>query len=1301
MSTVAASDMNSTDATNSNAVTDCPDTALKAADASVDTDVDGNSTLDDIKDDSNSKSVDNKLSASESNEILGEPTTGTLTDLYNEISNGAGPVIYLTKDIYEYTNSYSYGVSVNKNNVVIDGQGCTIDGKNSARIFQVYSSYNNVTFRNINFINTRCTSSGGAIYATGSIIVENCNFSSSYSTYDGGAIHATNNLTVENCTFNDTSARNGGAIYSTSPMTIINSIFESCKANTGSTGDSNGGGAIFAGENTIIRGSKFKNTSAVAGGAILSRYNLTVDNCTFESCKSTADSTGVGGGAIQSRAFSSEINDRNWYIDITNSSFNDNSAIRSGGAVCIFNGKNQIRYVTVDNCRFESNTVSTTNAIYGGGALFMNSNCEMEVSSSYFFNNSAPNSEGGVIRFSSPLSFNNCEFYSNYANQGGVANAGQAVSFSATNCKFENNYAKDEGGALKIRNFVIDNCTFTNNTAAKGGAVVFRQGSGEISDSNFTKNNATSAGGAIYGDYRADALTIKTSVFDENTAKSGGALYADSTMATLNAVRFNNNVAERGGAVYVSSGKSSITNSNFFGNNATIEGGAIYVLAQNTELYSAFFSDNNALLGGAIYFKGDNGKIQRSNFLSNNAGNGTAIYWMGNSGNIIESTFDESNTASGAVYWHGQNGQITGSNFIGNKGVYVDSNGVVNFDSNTQRSASNDGYAVYIEGKSSFVSNTFNNLIINNGTITSDVYAITLNNETVVVSSGSRKVYTAIVDDKGNFIKLNETIYNVYDSNRLSTTFNGTHHVSDLNNISMGFHDVTSEGFIGTSLTNLNMKPGGILYLVLNLTVNQTNYGEKVVFTTVLVNTTQNGTIVLDINGILYDVPLVNGTAVLTLYNMAPNTYDVVATYVEYNATVHAELEILVELRNSTINVTANNITYGDIVSINVTVTNGSTGTVYLFVNNKMYILKLVNSTAQLNLTNVPGGDYTVFAIYNGDAYFKESYNSTDFTVSKVKPTINIEVNNITVDQNATIRVTMPDDIKGTYTVYVGDRVFTSNKTSLTLNVGGFSAGNETVRVVYIGDEKYTNATNSTVFEVSKKNMTIIVQASDIPVGDNETVTVIIPYNARSLILLKVNGTTYFGYATDGIAKFVISGLKEGVYNVSARYIEGPVYYNATNSTTFVVSKVAAYSFNVTAAGDSDLNAIINITLPSDIDGIVTVNFNGTNYTVNMVKGKGSLVVPGLTGGLYNGTAYLENDTKYIDGNRTFTVNLNTIVPTITLNYTYTIYVDDDAIIRVNIDKDATGNITLKVNSTAYTAEIIDGVATFNITGLE
>ncbi|MBR0270466.1 MAG: Ig-like domain repeat protein [Methanobrevibacter sp.] len=1126
-------------------------------------------------------SDDDVMEASDSDDLL----TGTYTDLNRRISNSPdGSTIYLNDDYSIYSAIYfSY-----RHDLIIDGQGHTIDANGNSRIFHLYSTSSNITFKNIKFING---------YAT-----------------------------------------EGGAIYSTIPLNVI--------------------------------------------------------NCTFEDNEATA--SGRGGGAIYFAQQDSTV------INITDSTFRRNTALQYGGAI-EFDNSNQPGYIAnIKNCVFEENTITGISAM-GGGAILVYRYVTVNIDSTKFINNSAKDSEGGAIRYSGTVTVNNSEFYSNNAIHGGALCFGQIYALNVYNSKFVDNYAKFQGGAVKARDFDMNNVTFINNTADEaGGALFSRSGVAVLADSQFINNTApTGAGLFIHGD--VSSISVVDTNFTHNIASAnGGGLYSNTpNMIAIAGANFINNLASNGGGAYIAKGRTSISVSKFEDNTASAEGGAIYIAAANNEVINSNFKNNTAQIGGAVYWNGDAGKLQGSTFISNNGINGSSVYWRSTNGNLINSNFDDTDSTGKSLQWHGTNGRISESRFIGNDTIFICQHASVSLDSNTQTSTSSEGYSVFNEGIASFASNTFNNLIYNNGTITSDTYIITLNNDTLISDINSAVIYTSVEDDNGNYIKLNKDLVNVFESQRLSTSFNNTHYVSTVNNIAIGYHNVSADDYAGLGLSDVNVMPGGILYLIINLTVNQTNYGEKVVFTTTVVNTTYNGTVDLAINDIHYNVTLINGTAVLTLYNMAPNTYDVIASYMDYNQTVTAEVEIKVELRNSTLSIIANNVYYGNITTINITVTNGTTGTVYVFVNNKMYILTLANSTAQLNLTGLSGNNYTAYAIYNGDSYFYSSYNQTSFTVYKHTPQINITVSDIHVGEIATIKVNLPSDITGTVFIDVDDDEYRYvNKSSITLYVNNLTAGNISVRVHYLGDNKYYEANNSASFNVTKKNMTIIVQTAPIPVGENETISVILPSDAKGLVLLDVNGTKYYAYANNTVAKFIISGLSRGVYNVTAEYAEGPIYNTATNTSSFFVYYIYAFDFNVSATTDSDLNVYVSISLPSDVDGDVVVEINGSNYTAHISKGKATVMIPNLNGGAYNGTVYLENDTKYGPSNRTFIVDLERVSPTVNVIYNSTIYVDDDAIIKVTVDSDATGNITITINNTDYTEKINNGEALFNITGL-
>lgn len=90
----------------------------------------------------------------------------------------------------------------------------------------------------------------------------------------------------------------------------------------------------------------------------------------------------------------------------------------------------------------------------------------------------------------------------------------------------------DEGGAVYCSsNLIMDNATFVNNNAKKGGAVYFSNGT--VTGSNFTGNHASSAGAiSTSGD-----LTVENTVFKDNSATDGSdnvVLIGDAKLTLIN-----------------------------------------------------------------------------------------------------------------------------------------------------------------------------------------------------------------------------------------------------------------------------------------------------------------------------------------------------------------------------------------------------------------------------------------------------------------------------------------------------------------------------------------------------------------------------------------------------------------------------------------------------------------------------------------------------------------------------------------------------------------------------------------------
>ena len=227
----------------------------------------------------------------------------------NDLINGSTSSEIQLEDDYEFrTSNDDNSLTVDRDNVVIDGKGHTIKGSTNTRnpAYGFYVTSKNVVIKNINFVN----------------------LGSSYKNKDGGAISSSsllNNLTVINCTFNNCWGEWGGAISHVSR--VDNCTFDYCYGDMG--------GAIYS--SSSVKNSKFTNCNALEGGAV---YSCTAVNCIF-----TNNNGGLGGAGRNS--------------GFINCTFDGNSA-SDGGAVYQYFSNNEIF-----NCTFINNHASGS-----GGALY-------------------------------------------------------------------------------------------------------------------------------------------------------------------------------------------------------------------------------------------------------------------------------------------------------------------------------------------------------------------------------------------------------------------------------------------------------------------------------------------------------------------------------------------------------------------------------------------------------------------------------------------------------------------------------------------------------------------------------------------------------------------------------------------------------------------------------------------------------------------------------------------------------------------------------------------------------------------
>ena len=409
------------------------------------------------------------------------------------------------------------------------------------------------------------------------------------------------------------------------------------------------------------------------------------------------------------------------------------------------------------------------------------------------------------------------------------------------------------------------------------------------------------------------------------------------------------------------------------------------------------------------------------------------------------------------------------------------------------------------------------------------------------------------------------------------------------------------------------------------------------------------GNIAVVVDGDKYDVAIVNGSAKLTLSDLPAGVYYIEAKYngnsivtESYNST-----KFTIDLIDSSIAVEAKDIKCGEEAVITATVTNGATGTVTFFVNGKTYVVDITDSVATLKIADLTTGDYPVFAYYNGDKYYKTSYNSTTFNVAKLASTTTVNVSDIKVGEDAVISIAVPEITSGVVSVTVGDAIYNvavvDGKGTLTLS--GLASGSYDVVAKFNGDDKYLASEDSAKFNVAKLASTIDIAVDNIKVGEDAVISVALPEDATGEVIISVNGKNYTVMTKYGMANVTISDLANGTYSVDVFYNGDDIYAPIKNSTAFTVSKVSDYNMTVDIADIvKGENATITVSVPEDGTGSVIVTINGTDYNGTVVNGTAKVIIPGLDEGSYKVVTFYTGDNKYdsMIVNGTITVNKNT-----------------------------------------------------------
>ena len=352
----------------------------------------------------------------------------------------------------------------------------------------------------------------------------------------------------------------------------------------------------------------------------------------------------------------------------------------------------------------------------------------------------------------------------------------------------------------------------------------------------------------------------------------------------------------------------------------------------------------------------------------------------------------------------------------------------------------------------------------------------------------------------------------------------------------------------------------------------------------------------------------------------------------------------------------------------------------------RLSILTEGGSSDKNEVALVNGIGKLTFTLNDVKANLKAEYNGVEdvinFTEAKVKPQMDIEYTNISVDDDEIITITLPDNATGEITLNLANVTQTQiiNGVKSTFTLSDLASGEYVGTVTYSGDDYYSSVVKDIKFNVDKYNSTTSISIGDIEVGHDVLITVTVSPSVTGNVTLIINSKEETLNLVDSKATYTIKSITRGDYTIKAQYNGNYKFLESGDDAKFNVDKLDT---DISIRAEDIVygeNAKVEITLNDDAGGNVTACVDGRNFTSNVENGKALINISNLNAGYKQFTVSYSGDNVYNPNNASASFNVAKA------NTPLTIRVDDikighDVTIEVTVKNGVTGNITITCNN--------------------
>jgi len=434
---------------------------------------------------------------------------------------------------------------------------------------------------------------------------------------------------------------------------------------------------------------------------------------------------------------------------------------------------------------------------------------------------------------------------------------------------------------------------------------------------------------------------------------------------------------------------------------------------------------------------------------------------------------------------------------------------------------------------------------------------------------------------------------------------------------------------------------------------------------------------------------------------------------------------------------------YGDVNTISGAYPVGATGKVTVTIGENTYNANIdENGSVVIDISDLKAGEYTAFFTYPGDAKYPALSGNTSFKVSYEIIGEYYNVYFLDLD-DAVYSLTLPEDAKGELQVCVyggydddlGDDVYdVIGKVQLLngkaeISIADLSIDEEKL----IGEHSFYIRYSGDDYEVSSLDDDVVIQqykliepeSTIFNLGEEIEYTFELPSTSSGVINVYLEGSDDVPVENltlvNGKATFSLTNKFMGI-----KYYKF-VYDDDFSFEEYVRAEV--WPENITVNHNcSDDESVMTVKLPNDAKGTFTIflwnhkhndSYHGENVSVSYTGNTASIPASKIANGEYSIENFIIDDEKYgtfrfIGTSHWFGIGVYTeitvsnsaedtkITP---VGAEMTVATSDitegeTATITITINKNATGNIVVKVAGKDYTAAISNGKATANVKDL-